>query len=316
MFASLRLFLSESRSRWVLAMMLVALTLALFWPATNYGFVNFDDDRYVSDNPVVRQGLTLQGIRWAMTSVYELWWLPLLWISYMGDTSLFGTGPFGYHATNILLHVANVLLLFWTLTRMTGSKGRSFFVAALFAIHPLRIESVVWITERKDVLSGLFFFLCLLAHLRQVERPSSLRFWTLQTLMLLGLMAKPTLVILPFLLLLLDYWPLRRARDPWCAGAGSQWKPLLAEKSLLFALSLLFAAITLHTHGTTSENVVDSSLWNRFTLIAPNYWTYLAQIFWPVHLSLIHPPVNPSGLVRFMALLGLLALTLSYTYGR
>ena len=195
-------------------MLLVALTLALFWPATRCGFINFDDDRYVADNPVVRQGLTLPGIRWALTTTYELWWLPLLWISYMADTSLFGTGPAGYHLTNVLLHAANALLLFWTLFRLTGSKGRSFFAAAFFAVHPLRIESVVWITERKDVLSGLFFFLCLLAHLRQVERPSFLRRWTLPALMLLGLMAKSTLVVLPFLLLLLDYWPLRRARDP------------------------------------------------------------------------------------------------------
>ena len=309
MSGSWRPFLSESRSRWVLALLLVALTLALFWPATRCGFINFDDDRYVADNPVVRQGLTLPGIRWALTTTYELWWLPLLWISYMADTSLFGTGPAGYHLTNVLLHAANALLLFWTLFRLTGSKGRSFFAAAFFAVHPLRIESVVWITERKDVLSGLFFFLCLLAHLRQVERPSFLRRWTLPALMLLGLMAKSTLVVLPFLLLLLDYWPLRRARDPWSAGAWPQWKPLLAEKGALFALAFLFVALTLHTHGTTSENAGDSSLWNRLTLIAPNYWSYLAQIFWPAPLSLIHPPDDPSGLVRILALLGLLALT-------
>ena len=309
---SSRPFLPESRTRWLLALTLVALTLALFWPATRYGFIRFDDDRYVLDNPIVRQGLTMHGIRWAMTSVYELWWLPLLWISYMADISLFGTGPFGHHLINILLHAANVLLLFWTLSRMTGSKVRSFFAAAFFAIHPLRIESVVWITERKDVLSGLFFFLCLLAHLRQAERPSPLRRWTLPALMLLGLMAKSTLVVLPFLLLLLDYWPLRRARDPWGAGAWSQWKPLLAEKALLFALAFLFMAITLHTHGTSSENAVDPSLWNRLTLIAPNYWSYLSRIFWPVHLSLIHPPEDPSGLARLMAWPGLLALTLLF----
>ena len=312
MFGSWPPFFSESRTRWLLALILAVLTLALFWPATHYGFINFDDDRYVLNNPVVRQGLTMHGIRWALASVYELWWSPLLWISYMADTSLFGPGPFGYHLTNVLLHAANVLLLFWTLFRMTGSKGRSFFAAALFAVHPLRIESVVWITERKDVLSGLFFFLCLLAHLRQVERPSALRRWLLLALMLLGLMAKSTLVVLPFLLLLLDYWPLRRARDPWGTGAWTQWKPLLAEKSALFALAFLFVALTLHTHGTTSENAVDSTLWNRLTLIAPNYWSYLAQIFWPAPLSLIHPPDDPSGFARATALLGLLALTVLF----
>lgn len=296
----------------LLALLLAALTLGLFWPATGYGFLNFDDNRYVSENATVQQGLSWHGLRWALTSVHELWWLPLLWISYMADTTLFGPGPFGYHLTNILLHAANVLLLFWFLFRLTGSRGRSFFVAAFFAIHPLRLESVVWITERKDVLSGLFFFLCLLAYLRHVEQPTPWRFWILHVLMLLGLMVKTTLITLPFLLLLLDYWPLRRANRLWGGDAWRQWKPRLAEKALLFGLSAIFITITLLTHGTTSENAVALPLWNRLSLIAPNYWNYLAQLFWPAHLSLIHPPDFPSGILRLLALLGLLGLTLLF----
>ena len=294
------------------ALALVAMTLVLFWPATRYGFINFDDNRYVTENPFVQQGLSLSGIRWAFTSVHELWWLPLLWISYMADTTFFGTGAAGYHLTNVLLHALNALLLFWVLFRMTGARTRSFFVAALFAIHPLRVESVAWIAERKDVLSGLFFFLCLLAYLRQVERPAPLRFGLLHLLMLAGLMAKSALVVLPFLLLLLDYWPLRRARALWGSDAWRQWKPLLEEKQFLFGLAVLFTIITLHTHGTMDENAVDASVMARLSLIAPNYGDYLAQLFWPARLSLIHPPYFPSARLRLLTGAGLLALSLLF----
>lgn len=292
-----------------LAVAVALLAGAVFWPATQYGFIDFDDDRYVSENAVVLRGLTPHGIRWAFTTVHELWWLPLLWISYMADVDVWGPGPGGHHLTNVLLHAANATLLFWFLFRATGSRGRSFFAAALFAIHPLRIESVVWITERKDVLSGLFFFLALLAYLRQSARPSAAGFWSLHAALLLGLMAKTSLVVLPFLLLLLDYWPLRRLRTLGGRGAWAEWKPRLAEKRLLFALSFLFIALTLHTHGTTNENAPPCSFWSRLTLVAPNYWNYLLLTFWPADLSLFHPPTHPSGAVRLLAGLGLLAPT-------
>ena len=144
---------SQTKHLGWLLLLLAAMTLALFWPATGYDFVKLDDDQYICLNPHVLTGLTLENIRWAFTSIYQNWWLPLLWLSFMADTQLFWPGPFGYHLTNLLLHTANAALLFWVLFRMTGSKWRSFFVAALFALHPLRVESVAWITERKDVLS-------------------------------------------------------------------------------------------------------------------------------------------------------------------
>lgn len=291
------------------AVVLVLLALAVFWPAAQYGFINFDDDAYVVDNSRVQQGLTLEGLRWAFTSVYELWWLPLLWISYMVDVELFGPGPFGFHLTNLLLHAANSALLFCFLFRATGSKWRSFFVAALFAAHPLRIESVVWITERKDVLSGLFFFLCLLAYRRQTERPASGRAWTLPALMLLGLLAKSMLVVLPFLLLLLDVWPLRRAGWPARAESWREWKPLLLEKKWLFFLSGLFVAVTFWTHGPMDANAADLAPWQRAALIAPNYVDYLRLLFWPVGLSLINPPYDPSFPQQALSLAGLLVAT-------
>ncbi|NCA83079.1 MAG: tetratricopeptide repeat protein, partial [Opitutae bacterium] len=293
-----------------LMVLLAALTLGLFWPAVGYDYINLDDPQYVFGNPRVLTGLTADNIRWAFTHVYEAWWLPALWISYMADATLLGPEPWGFHLVNILLHAANVLLLFWVLARLTGSKGRSFVAAALFALHPLRIESVAWITERKDVLSGFFFCLCLLTYIRMVERPGRARFWALHLVMLLGLMAKSILVVLPFLLLLLDYWPLRRAGDPGDRSSWPRWRALLAEKSILFGLSAIFIVLTLQTHGTIGEQGSSSaSWWTRASLVAPNYGSYLAHIFWPTHLSILYPTDFPSLLLRLAAPLGLIGLS-------
>jgi protein O-mannosyl-transferase len=283
-------FLTESRIRLFLAVLLAALTLALYGRTVGYGFTKLDDVQYVVDNPHVNTGLSAANIRWAFTTAYEHWWLPLLWISYMADTSLFGPGPAGHHATNLLLHTANVLLLFWILFCMTGAKGRSFFVAAFFALHPLQVESVAWIAERKDVLSGLFFFLALLAYVRHAERPSASRLGLVHLWMLLGLLSKSMLVILPPLLLLLDFWPLRRAGDPWRRESWPRWRTLLAEKSGLFALAIAFAALNLHTHSATVVNRDGITALDRLGMVFPNYWHYLARIAWPAHLSSIYPP--------------------------
>ena len=293
-----------------LAAVLAAGVLAVFWPATGYDFLNFDDNVYISENLAVLHGLTPSSIRWAFTTVHEDWWLPLLWLSYMVDTELFGTGPFGYHLTNILLHALNAALLFWVLFRMTGSRWRSVFVAAVFALHPLRVESVAWIAERKDVLSGLFFLLGLLAYRRYTEIPVRSRFWVLPVLMLLGLMSKGILIVIPFVLLLLDFWPLRRATALWGPEARRQWIPLLREKIPLFALTLVFVFINLRTHGAASPVFNPLPFADRLGLIFPNYWAYLRQIFWPFHLAILHPEndvVNWS--VSIAALVGLVGLT-------
>ena len=276
------------RSIWLL-LLLAVLTLTLFWPATGYDFVKLDDDQYVCENPHVTTGLSIENIRWAFSTVHEDWWLPLLWISFMADTSLFGPEPFGYHLTNILLHTTNVLLLFWVLFRMTGSRWRSFFVAALFAFHPLRVESVAWITARKDVLSGLFFLLCLMSHAYQAKRPSPAQRGLLALLMLLGLLSKAIVVVLPFVLLLVDYWPLRRAGDPWEHGAWPKWRSMLNEKIPLFALSILFVLINLHTHHDSVTSHETLTWIDRIGLVFPNYWAYLGLIFYPVHLSILYP---------------------------
>ncbi len=299
------------RSRLLLAALLAAVAVAVFWPATEFDFLNFDDDRYVLNNPHVNRGFSIENVRWAFTAVYEDWWLPMLWLSYMADTSLWGPDPFGYHLANILLHALNAALLFWILSRMTGSRWRSLFVAALFALHPLRVESVAWIAARKDVLSGLFFLLGGLAYLRHVERPQGAGRWVLLSCMALGLMSKAIVIILPFALLLLDFWPLRRASALWGRAAWTQWRPLLREKLPLFLLALAFILLNLRTHRTGGPDYTSLAPLDRLALVFPNYWDYLRQVFWPARLSIYHPDVDvvhwPTSL---LALAGLAALSL------
>ena len=293
-----------------LAVFIFGTTLALFWPAQGFDYIGLDDNFYVPDNPMVAGGMRWEGVKQAFATVHEQWWLPLLWISYMADIEVFGPGPHGHHLANVLLHAANAALLFWALFRLTGSRWRSAFAAALFAWHPLRVESVAWITERKDVLSGLFFMGALLAYVRGVRRSAPMRLAPVAALMLLGSMAKSILVVLPFLLLLLDYWPLGRGGEPWGRGAWTRWRPLLSEKLLLFGLAGVFIGLTLATHGTTGENPPDTSFLNRLTLIAPNACIYLGKIFWPSQLTVIHSPHVPTPwLARALAPVALLGLT-------
>ncbi len=296
---------------WAVSIVLFIVTLWLFWPATGYGFLNFDDDRYVSGNAMVLNGLTAQGVQWAVTTVYEDYWLPFLWLSFMADAELFGPGPYGFHLTNVLLHAINAVLLFWALHLLTGSCWRSAFVAALFAFHPLRVESVAWIASRKDVLSGLFFMLGLLAYVRYSRKPSSGGLYLLSGLLLFGLLSKAIMLVFPFVLLLLDYWPMREAGDPWVKGAWSKWRPLFEEKLFLVYLAVIFAVINLYTHVAGTGRDVSVSLLTRIGLIFPNYWAYLSKFFWPARLTILYPESNvvhwPLSLV---ALAGLVLLTL------
>ncbi len=190
-------------------MLLVASTLAVYWQALSFSFINIDDPTYASQNPQVQAGLSLAGVRWSL-AVHDCNWIPLTWLSLMLDSTLFGIGPAGYHATNVVLHAANSLLLFLALASATGSVARSAFVAALFALHPLHVESVAWVAERKDVLSIFFGLLSLWAYVRYSRVGKE--WWLVGSLLLFlcSLLSKPTLVTLPFVFLLLDYWPLRR----------------------------------------------------------------------------------------------------------
>ncbi|HEY2738106.1 MAG TPA: glycosyltransferase family 39 protein, partial [Thermoanaerobaculia bacterium] len=200
----------EARRKWIIALALAAACLLVYSQAARFGFLNFDDNPYVTENPHVRSGLTAPNIAWAFGTIDYFYWQPLTWISHMLDCQLFGLNPGAHHLTNVLLHTLNALLVFAVFRRLTGTFWRSALLAAVWAIHPLRIESVAWIAERKDLLSAFWFLATIWLYLRYVERPSRGRYYTMLGAFVLGLMAKPMAMTLPFILLLLDYWPLRR----------------------------------------------------------------------------------------------------------
>src|SRR6476469_551977 len=225
---------------------LVAVTWAVFGQTLAHDFVNFDDHVYVYENPLIVRGLSIEGITGAFTHTHALNWHPLTTLSHMLDCQLYGLKAGGHHLTNVILHIISVLLLFLVLKQMTDALWQSAFVAALFAIHPLHVESVAWIAERKDVLSAVFFMLTLAAYARYARAPSKPRYLLVALLFACGLMSKPMLVTLPFVLLLVDYWPLGRLGGQK-SEVGSRLQRLITEKIPLFALSALSCAATLLT---------------------------------------------------------------------
>ena len=224
---------------WYAAAIVVALvagTWLVFAPVRHYDFVEVDDPLYVTENPHLAGGLTIDNVGWALSNRHAGYWIPLTWIWYMADVEMYGgIDAGGHHTTNLALHIANTLLLFGLLRRTTGATVRSAFVAALFAVHPLHVESVAWITERKDVLSTLFWFLGLWAYARYADRPGPWRYTAIAASMICGLLAKPMLVTFPFVLLLMDVWPLGRIPSEGLVSWRA-WKPLLWEKVPLAAL--------------------------------------------------------------------------------
>ena len=262
---------------------LAALTIVLYLPAVHHGHLAYDDLAYVFDNPHIITGPSWTNILWAFTTVHEQYWLPVLRLSFMADVVLMGTADWGFHLTNILLHAANTALLFACFRLMTGRRGASALVAALFAVHPLNVEAVAWITARKDVLSTFFGLLALLIYLRHAHAPASKNIWIIAAIMLLGLMSKPTLIALPCILLLLDFWPLQRR------ATGLPWHRLIAEKWLLLILSAVFVAINLSTHTSGRGATCSLSAYHRLLLIPTNYGEYLLALFAPFRLAIVHP---------------------------
>ncbi len=195
---------------WILAVVLVVATMALYYPVSHHPFVNYDDDVYVTENAHVQSGLNWDTVKWAFTTYEFVNWHPLTWISHALDYQMFQLDPGGHHETSVVLHGLNTLLLFWVLLRATGSPGPSLVVAALFALHPINVESVAWISERKNLLSALFFLLALGAYRWYAREPRVTRYVAVAALFTLGLMSKPQVITFPFVLLLWDYWPLQR----------------------------------------------------------------------------------------------------------
>jgi tetratricopeptide (TPR) repeat protein len=298
------LFSSPERRNLVLGLLLVIATLALYNPVTHHPFVNFDDDRYVTDNTHVRSGLHWETVKWAFTSFDEANWHPLTWLSHALDWQLFGQNPAGHHYINVLLHALNAVLLFWVLWRATGSSGRSWVVAALFALHPVNVESVAWVAERKTILSMLFLLLALGAYGWYARRPSIGRYTALAALFACGLMAKPMVITLPFLLLLWDYWPLQRAQS---------FARLALEKIPLLALSAASAVVTVRAQraGNAVGSMVEYPLSMRMENAAISYVRYLGKALWPSGLSPQYP--YPEGVLKWEAIgasVVLLAITI------
>jgi Tfp pilus assembly protein PilF len=276
--------------RLLLAAGLVVATVALFAPVRGFGFVEYDDPVYVTQNPHLAAGLSREGLRWAV-GPYETNWIPLTWSSLLVDHALYDLEPGGYHLTNLALHLASVLVLFWTLSAMTGAPGRSAFVAAVFAWHPLHVESVAWVAERKDVLAGLFWMLTLAAWTGYARRPGGLRYAGAVGLLAIGLLAKALAVTLPFALLLLDFWPLRRLTD-----AAGRLEPTRVRRAVLEKLPMLpiVAAISAVTWIVQRDRGAMSSLELiplplRLENAAVSCVAYLRDAFWPRGLAAFYP---------------------------
>ena len=271
------------RGRWHLAIAgVVALaTVVVFVPVLRHGFVNYDDPEYVTENVHVRAGLSWAGVPWAFTAPHAANWHPLTWLSHMLDAQLFGLAPAGHHATSVLLHATSAALLFEVLAGMTGTPWRSAFVAAVFALHPLRVESVAWVSERKDVLAGLFWMLALAAYARYARRHGAADYVLVVAAFVLGLLAKPMVVTLPVVLLLLDVWPLRR---PWSIA-------LVWEKLPLVLLAAAASALTVVAQrGAGAMASLESlPLAARMAEAVVAYGVYLEKTFWPARLAVFYP---------------------------
>lgn len=288
-------------------LLLASIVLALYWPVAGYDFIALDDYLYVVENGDIQKGLSPQGIWWAMTTLHTTNWHPLTWLFLMADYELYGLRAPGYHVSSLLLHILNTLLLFAVLRRMTGEAWKSVIVAVLFAVHPLNIESVVWVAERKNLLSTLFLLLTLQAYVRYAEEPGWKNYCVMVILFILGLAAKPILVALPFVLLLLDYWPLQRFSWP---GHSRSEEPahdrterrkllirLMVEKLPLILLSLLSAGVTFYAAGTGGAVKAASVFpWlGRIENAIISYAMYLYKMIWPMDLAIFYPypPARP-----------------------
>lgn len=288
----------HSYSLLVGCVLLLAVVFWTFKPATKNDFVNYDDNLYITENSHLQEGLSPPAFAWAFTSVEFSNWFPLTWLSYLADYEMHGLRPGGYHLTNIAIHSLNAVLLFLLLQSLTGARWRSLLAAAVFALHPLRVESVAWIAERKDVLSTLFGLLALQMYVSQVKRRADGRggqwFYGMSLLFFgLSLMSKPMLVTLPCLLLLLDFWPLGRIQ-PRESGMR-KYKKLLVEKIPYFVLSAASCVTTyvVQKSGGAMELMSGMSLTARLENVPVSYCRYLGKLFWPEHLAVIYPVVNP-----------------------
>jgi len=300
--------LTKYRSFWI-CLALTFVTAAVFYQVCTYDFVNYDDQIYVYENPNIQAGITLKAIKWAFTTGYANFWHPLTLLSYMLDWRLFGSNPAGFHLTNLIFHIANTLLLFLVFKRMTDAIWPSAFAAALFALHPLHVESVAWVSERKDVLSTFFWMLAMWAYLRYVKQPGISRYLLILLVFALGLMAKPMLITLPFVFLLLDYWPLGRI-------GRFQWRivyRLILEKIPFIALSVISSVIAylVQPSGGAVTQLAKLGLKIRICNALISYVTYIEKMIWPSRLTVFYPLVGRNISVLYVVISAAILLVIT-----
>jgi len=289
-----------------IAVLLIIAVASVFWQVVEYDFIRFDEEQYVTKNRMVQTGLTWAGVRWAFTATEAGFWQPLVWLSHMLDCEIYGLNPAGHHLTSLLIHLLNVLLLFLVMKAMTGSPGKSAFLAFLFALHPLNVEPVAWIADRKDLLCAFFWFLTMGAYWLYVRKPSKRRYLVVLAVFSLGLMTKPMIVTLPLILLILDYWPLSRLRYETAGVAtGSHgkeaedqsvivkrtWQEALLEKLPFLLLTLPIVALTFlaetQAEALPSHEAFPLSL--RLANVLMNYVQYLIKAIYPLQLAVFYP---------------------------
>jgi tetratricopeptide (TPR) repeat protein len=313
----------------LICLALASATFAVYWHVHNNDFIDFDDNLYITENTNIQNGLTAEAVKWAFTTNQAYNWHPVTWLSHIVDCSFFDLKPAGHHLVNLGFHVANALLLFIVLWQMTGALWRSAFVAALFALHPLHVESVAWVSERKDVLSTFFWLLTIWFYIRYTRRPKFSTYIPVMVAFAVGLMAKQMLVTLPFVLLLLDYWPLDRFAEPQderkkkITSGKQPFLRCLAEKLPLLILSYIACVIVLYVQsgaalvrGTNQMPVV-----NRLGNAILAYAGYIAKMFYPVHLGILYPyPLTSPPLWKIAAggliLLGITIAAFRFSQGR
>lgn len=294
---------------------ITVLTVIAFWGVKDLGFVNYDDDMFILNRPQMQQGLSATGLAWALISPafpYQNW-IPLTLLTYLVDNEIGGLNPLTYHVTNLILHLFAALLLFWVLYRMTGDIWPCFVAAAFFAVHPLRVESVAWISERKDVLAAVFWMLSMLAYVRYRERPGKGRYLALVVLFLLGLMSKPMLVTLPCVLFLMDVWPLKHldARSLFSRDSWRRIRPYVLDKLPLLAVSIVVVAGTALLQTQAIQAMDGVPLGARVANAALSYIAYIGKTLWPAGLAAFYP--HPGSSLPTLHVVGSLLLLTTVT---
>jgi tetratricopeptide (TPR) repeat protein len=320
----------QKRTLFLISVGLVLATLVAYEPIRHNDFVSYDDDEYITNNPNIKKGITWDSVIWAFTTPHFYMWHPLTTLSHILDCQLFGLNPLGHHLVNLIIHIINALLLFWILSNITGSTWASAFVAAAFALHPIQVESAAWAAERKTVLSGLFWFLTIAAYTLYARRPGIGRYILLFGIYGLCIMTKPVVVTLPFVLLLLDYWPLNRFQISDCRFSISNWQSaignrqflrLLYEKIPLLVLSAICSIITVaaqkQSHAVAS--LTDWPVHMRVINALGNYFNYTVKILYPKGLAALYPlPLTEKMTIdaALLAVMGVVILLVLWGRGR